>query len=67
MADDKDKDAVKPLVFALRRIEADAEALAQKGKLSGNLQKLVETIRDGAGTLAADAAKQLKMPPYDKG
>jgi hypothetical protein len=60
-------DAVKPLVFALRKIEADAEGLAQKGGLGADLQKLVEAIRDGAGNLAADAAKQLKMPPYVSG
>jgi hypothetical protein len=50
------------LVFALRKIEADA----QGGLKNGRATQALEAIRDAAGAKAADAARQLKMPPYDQ-
>jgi hypothetical protein len=52
----------KGLVFALRRIEADANGALEGGRAKESLA----SIRDAAGRAAADAAKELKMPPYDK-
>jgi hypothetical protein len=49
------------LVFALRKIEADAQGALE----SGHTKSALESIRDAAGIKAADAARQLKMPPYD--
>jgi hypothetical protein len=49
------------LVFALRKIEANAE-----GADHGNAKAALQAIRESAGQAAADAARQLKMPPYDK-
>lgn len=55
---------VQTLVQALRRIEADAEgALLHRG----SLRKALESIRDQAGSAAADAAKQAGLPPYEHG
>jgi hypothetical protein len=49
------------LVFALRKIEANANGALQGGRA----KEALEAIRDAAGKAAADAAQQLKMPPYD--
>jgi hypothetical protein len=59
MADDRA--LAQKLVQALRRIEADAEGALLHG---GALRKTLEAIRDAAGQSAADAAKELGMPPY---
>jgi hypothetical protein len=49
------------MVYALRRIEADAEGALQHG---GALRKALEAIRDQAGAIAAEAAKESGMAPY---
>lgn len=54
------------LVFALRRLEADAEGVVQTGNAKKALEHL-RSVRDTAGNVADDAAKKLKMPPYDTG
>ena len=50
------------LVFALRKIEANADGALEHG----NAKAALQAIRESAGEAAADAARQLKMPPYDK-
>ena len=61
MADERD--IAQKLVFALRRIVADAEGASLHG---GNPKKVIEDIKAAAMNAAEDAAKQLGMPPYDK-
>lgn len=51
------------LVFALRKIEANADGALEHG----NAKAALHAIRESAGSTAADAARQLKIPPYDKG
>jgi hypothetical protein len=58
----EERDIVVRLVQALRRIEAKAEGALLH---AGNLHKVLEDIRDAAGSAAAEAAQQMKMPPYD--
>ncbi len=59
----EDSDLVRKLVQALRRIEADAEgALLHRG----GLRKTLEQIRDQAGEIAADAAKETGLAPYGR-
>ena len=60
MADDRQ--LVERLVQTLRRIEADAEGALSHG---GALRRALVAIRDEAGQSAAEAAKQIGMPPYD--
>ena len=52
---------VQKMVYALRRIEADAEGALQHG---GAPRKALEAIRDQAGAIAAEAAKESGMAPY---
>lgn len=52
----------RQLVFALRRIEADAQGAVAGAKAKQGAA--LEAIRDAAGKTADDAAKALKMPPY---
>jgi hypothetical protein len=52
----------RDLVFALRMIEADADGALEHG----NAEAALRAIRERAGSAAADAARRLKMPPYDK-
>lgn len=58
-----DREIAQKLVFALRRIVADAEGGLLHG---GNPRKSVETMKNAIASAADDAAKQLGMPPYDK-
>ncbi len=61
MADERE--IAQKLVFALRRIVADAEGAALHG---GNPKKALDDIKAAAMNAAEDAAQQLGMPPYDK-
>ncbi len=61
MADDRQ--LVERLVYALRRIEADAEGALTRGR---GLRQALAAIRDEAGQSAADAAREAGMAPYDR-
>ncbi|HEX7967561.1 MAG TPA: hypothetical protein VF502_05035 [Stellaceae bacterium] len=62
MTDDRER--VEKLVYALRRIEADAEGALAHG---GGLRKALTSIRDQAGQAAAEAARDIGMAPYGGG
>ncbi len=60
MADERQ--LVERLVYALRRIEADAEGALTHGRA---LRQALAAIRDEAGQSAADAAREVGMAPYE--
>jgi hypothetical protein len=51
-----ERETALKLILALRRIEADAEGALLHG---GNLHKVLQSIRDAAGSAAAEATNEI--------